>query len=221
MGTGGVDMNYRTFDIEHWERKEHYEYYTKQLKVSYSITNPVDVTGLLSWCHKTEHKFYPMLIYHVTRVVNHLEFLRMFRKEDGTLCVWDELSPNYTIFHKDDHTFSDCWTEYEEDMDAFYEKITKDMDVYGRKKGVKVKEGQPGNFYCISAVPWIGYTGYATNNMSGEPNFFPIITAGKYEGNDGKVKMPVTLTIAHAVCDGYHAGVFFETLQKELDKYKI
>ena len=29
--------------------------------------------------------------------------------------------------------------------------------------------------------------------------------------------MPINLTIAHAVCDGYHAGLFFEKLQDEMN----
>lgn len=28
---------------------------------------------------------------------------------------------------------------------------------------------------------------------------------------------PVNLNVIHAVCDGYHAGLFFETLQQEID----
>lgn len=40
---------------------------------------------------------------------------------------------------------------------------------------------------------------------------------GKYERAGEHVLLPVNLNVIHAVCDGYHAGLFFETLQQEID----
>ena len=34
---------YKKINMETWARREHYEYYTKQLKVEYNITANVDV----------------------------------------------------------------------------------------------------------------------------------------------------------------------------------
>ena len=50
--------------------------------------------------------------------------------------------------------------------------------------------------------------------------FFPIITMGKYEKNGDRIDMPVNITIAHAVADGYHIGLFFEYLQNEINALK-
>lgn len=30
--------------------------------------------------------------------------------------------------------------------------------------------------------------------------------------------MPVNVTLAHAVCDGYHVGLFFQRLQQAIDE---
>ena len=43
---------------------------------------------------------------------------------------------------------------------------------------------------------------------------------GRYEKCGDKVNMPVNITIAHAVADGYHAGLFFRYLQEELDSLR-
>ena len=83
------------------------------------------------------------------------------------------------------------------------------------KRGIKVKEGQPANFYCVSCTPWTAFTAVSSRVVNGGAAFFPIITAGKY---DEKNQMPVNITIAHAVADGYHIGLFFEYLQKEISK---
>ena len=210
---------YRKIDMEHWPRREHYEYYTQRLKIEYNITARVRVDHFLDFCHRNGYRFYPALICAVTNVMNRLESFRMFRNGAGELCVWDHVVPNYTIFHEDDKTFSDCWSQSSDRFEEFYETITGDMERYGNKKGIKVHDGQPANFYCISCDPWTDFTGFASRRTDGDPQFFPIVTIGKYGEENGRTTMSVSLMIAHAVCDGYHAGVFFTELQKELDGF--
>lgn len=183
------------------------------------MTVPINVKKLLDFCHASGHKFYPSLIYLVTKVLNGMENFRMFKNADGDLCVWDQVVPNYTIFHEDDKTFSDCWTEYSEDFETFYREITKDMEEAQKKKGIKAKAGQPANFYCISCVPWAAFTAFGSRTVnSAEPAYFPIITMGKYEKSGEQVLMPVNMMVAHAVADGYHAGMFFQKLQEAVDQ---
>lgn len=210
---------YKKVDMEQWSRRQHYRYYTEKLKIGYSVTTFLDITRILSYCHEKKVKFYPTIIYCVTKVLNEIENFRMFRNAQGELCIWDYIIPSYTIFHKDDKTFSDCWTEYSKGYGSFYRMITEDMDYYKDKKGIKVKPEQPANFYCISCVPWFSFTGYNSYVAEGEPQFFPIITIGKYEKSGNTVTMPLNLSIAHAVADGYHTGLFFEKLQKELKEF--
>ena len=209
--------HYRKVDLDTWPRRDHYAYYTQKLKVEYNITARVQVDHFLDFCHRNGYRFYPALICVVTRVLNSIENFRMFRNSQGELCVWDNVVPNYTFFHKDDLTFSDCWSEYSEDFDTFYRNITRDMERFKDVKGIKARNDQPANFYCISCEPWTDFTAYSARVTTGDPQFFPIITMGKYVTENGATTMPVNLMIAHAVSDGYHAGLFFNTLQKELD----
>lgn len=212
--------NYTKVDLANWPRREHYAYYTESLKIQYNLTSEVQVDKLLDFCHKNEYKFYPVLIYAVTKVINSIENLRMFKNADGELCIWDSVLPNYTFFHDDDKTFSDCWCEYSEDFDECYKILTDNMEKYKDVKGIKARPDQPGNFYCISCVPWLNFTCFTSRVTNGEPQFFPIVTVGKYEEKDGKIMMPVNFMIAHAVCDGYHAALFFERLQKEINSFE-
>ena len=60
----------KKIDMDTWARREHYEYYTKQLKVEYNITANVDVKNVLDFCHSKGYKFYPAIIYLVTNKLN-------------------------------------------------------------------------------------------------------------------------------------------------------
>lgn len=210
---------YKKIDFENWERKDHYLYYTEKLKIGYSMTVSLDVTSLVSTCRKKGLKFYPVFVYCTACVINSLDFMRMFKDNDGMPCVWNKTVPNYTIFHDDDKTFSDMWTDFDFDFDTFYKNMTDDMEKYKDVKGIKAKPNQPPNFFCISCVPWVSFTGYNAYTAGSAPSFFPIITYGKYTEENGRLKMPFNLIIAHAVCDGYHTSKFFNDLQKTIDAF--
>ena len=200
---------FKKVDMESWPRREHYRYYTEALKVEFNMTAPVDVQNLLRFCHAHGCKFYAAAIYCVTKALGRIENFRMFKNADGELCVWDKIVPNFTFFHPDDCTFSDCWTDFSEDFPTFYNAITADMQTYKDVKGIKTKPNQPANFYCVSCTPWTAFTGCGSRVADGQPAYFPIVVMGRYEKCGGKVNMPVNITIAHAVADGYHAGLFF------------
>ena len=106
---------YRKIYQSTWSRQDHYKYYTEKLKVNYSMTARLDVTRLRAECDRFGVHFYAAFIWCTSNVVNRLPFMKMMTDEEGNPGVWDVVHPNYTIFHKEDHTFSDCWSEYDAD----------------------------------------------------------------------------------------------------------
>lgn len=211
----------RLIDQERWERKKHYEYYTDMLPCGYCVTVRLDVTNLYRQVKDAGYKFYPAFIYCVSKAVNGMKEFRMGRNSQGEPGIWDEVHPNYTIFHEDDHTFSDVWSYYDEDFEKCYHNITEDMEKYKDCKGPKVKGDQPANFYCISCVPWMDFIGYSTWVPGGTPNLFPIITFGKYAEEEGRKVLSASLTISHAAADGYHTSMLFQKIQKILDEINV
>ena len=48
---------YKKIDLENWCRKEHYLYYTNSLNVEVNMTANIDVSELLTFCHKNSLNF--------------------------------------------------------------------------------------------------------------------------------------------------------------------
>lgn len=211
-----MNCNRLPVDREHWERREHFTYYTESLNVSYSLTVELDVTKLLAGLRARGLRLYPALVWCASRAVNRNPAFRMCRDEAGELCQWEVCHPNYTVFHEDDHTFSDMWSEYDDNFAVFYDRMTADQAAYGENKGPKARPGQPPNFFCVSCIPWMSFTGYSTSNARGAA-WFPILLFGKYFERDGKTLIPVSVSISHAVADGWHTCELFRTMQEEMD----
>ena len=141
-------------DPEKWERQKHFEYYMQMIPCGYTVTVRLDVENLYQQVKKCGLKFYPAFIYCTGKVVNEKREFKMGVDQEGRPGYFDVMHPNFTIFHKDDHTFSDIWSYYDDDFQTCYQNIINDMETYKDVKGPKGKEGQPPNFFCISCG-WI------------------------------------------------------------------
>lgn len=64
-------------------------------------------------------------------------------------------------------------------------------------------------------LPWIQFTNYSPIPYA-PMNYFPVLQAGKYYDKDGKKMMPLSITVHHAVANGYHVGLFLEKFQNAM-----
>ncbi|CEG55743.1 type A chloramphenicol O-acetyltransferase [Legionella fallonii] len=205
---------FNVINLDTWPRKPYFDHYSQQVKCTYSLTIHIDIGKLLSLCKKESIKLYPVMIYLITTAINQQEELRIDYSEQGELGIWNFRSPCYTLFHDDDKTFSNLWTPYNKDFSAFYLNYLTDMETYGATKAFTPKEGEPGNTFPISCVPWLDFTAFNLNIYDDARYLAPIITIGKYTQQADKVVLPIAAQLHHAVCDGYHAGMLFELIKK-------
>lgn len=215
-------MAFHKIDMDNWERREHYYYYRDFIKTRYNLCGEIDITGLLSQIREKRLHFYLVFLYVVIHTVNEIRELRMCLDEDGALGYWDVCHPSYTIFHKDDLTFSDIWTEYSPDFQTFYERASQDMETFKDVKGIKAKPDTPPNFCPISCIPWISFTGFGSDTYAESNMLYPVILLGKYHENEkGQILLPLSIAVNHMVADGYHTCLFFQKIQEFSSSLKL
>ncbi|MDH6458738.1 chloramphenicol O-acetyltransferase type A [Fusobacterium sp. PH5-7] len=205
---------FHKIDMETWERKEYYHYYINFIKSKYNLNVDMDITKLLKLVKEKKLKFYPTIIYAVMRGINKNREFRMSYDKEGNLGYWDYCNPSYTIFHEDDKTFSDIWSEYSEDFSIFYSNVINDMEKYKDVKGIKGKPRRGDNFFPVSSIPWLSFTGYSNDTYSESNMLFPVTVFGKYYERDGKILLPFSVFATHAVADGYHTCKLINDIQE-------
>lgn len=199
-------------DRETWSRTPYYDYYRTQLKTKYTISIKIDITVLLATYKAKGYKFFPTFLYVIMRALNNSEALRTCIHQ-GQLGVWNFFSPQFTLFHDDDKTFSDLWSDYYSDFPSFHQAITQDIEQYKNVKGIKVKSGLPANFVPISCVPWISFESISQDTSDDTDFLKPIIRFGKYYQEQERVLIPLSVYVNHAIADGYHTAAFLNDIQ--------
>ena len=115
------DASFHLLDRAAWPRSEHFDYYIRTVKCRYDLTAHLAVTALRERGKALGLRFYPLLLYITARAINANREFRMGFNEHGAPGYWDFINPSYTIFHDDDKTFSDVWSEYDESFPVFYQ----------------------------------------------------------------------------------------------------
>ncbi len=208
----------KRIDINTWKRRDYFYYFTKIMPTNFSMTVDIDVTNTYEYVKNNNYKFFPTYLYLGTQAVIEEENFKLGFNNDE-LVRYELLHPSYSIFHKDDHSISNMWTIYDNSFIEFYKNYENDMLNYADKKGAIVKkEEPPKNTLMIGTIPWVSFNSYTPTILKESKQLTPIIQSGKFKKSDGKVLMPVSITINHAVGDGYHVSRLFNNLQEKFNK---
>jgi chloramphenicol O-acetyltransferase type A len=116
---------------------------------------------------------------------------------DGSYCYC-------TLYHDRDWAEYFPYAEAERRRCVEHPSIDEDEDVAG--------------LYFITCLPWLHYTAL-TQPTGGGDESNPRITWGKYEPDArGRLMLPVTALVHHALADGLHLGQFYANLDRIMDE---
>lgn len=213
-------MNYRVIDIEDYYRKGVYRHFTEDCKCSVSMTGRLDVTELVRFSRETKTKFYINFLYLLTKVLNSRDDYRMgYLWQSSELICYDVINPTQYVFHEDTETCTPAYTSYDPDYKTFYANALADLE-----KGKETREygldaeGHP-NWFDASYISWLSYDSLNIELPDGYPYFLPIINWGRYREEDGRLMMPLTVRLNHAVADGYLVANVYRLLEKEIELF--
>lgn len=210
-------MEYIEFDIDSWQRKEHFKLYDADMNCSFSLTTKLDVTNLKGFIRRSNYAFYPTIIYLLSKLVNKYPEFR-FSKRNNKLILWDSVEPSFTIFHKETETFSSLWCKYSSDIKLFMDEYNNQMSLFKDDLCLAPQEEQAENVFYISSLPWLIFDSFNLNIADVSNNLAPIFTMGKYFDENNKILLPFAVQVHHSVCDGFHVGRFINELQKLCDE---
>ena len=209
-------INHIKIDLNSWDRGALFQFYMEKMRIIMSLTVDIDVAPLVQYAKREKLKFYPCMLWVVSKVLNaHGEF-RYGWDDEGNLIQWDFISPSYVDFHKEDESFLKLVTEYCGDLPEFHARFLADREKHWAARAFA--PNMPPNFYDVSCLPWVKYRHFDLHVFDEGKFLAPVITWGKYEAEEDKMIMPLTMNIHHAVADGFHLARFFNEVQDLIGK---
>ena len=213
-------MNYKVIDKETYYRKGVFRHFSEDCKCSTSMTARVDVTALATFSRKTGTKFYINFLYLLSKVLNSREDYRMgYIWQTDELICHDVVNPTQYIFHDDTETCTPVYSTYNEDYKTFYSSAFQDIEEAKKTREYLLDMENHPNWFDASFIPWLSYDSMNIELPDGFLFFAPIINWGKYREENGRLVMPVSVRMNHAIADGFLIANVFRLLEREIASF--
>ncbi len=209
-------MNYKVIDINDYYRKDIFRHFSDDCKCSFAVTARVDVTDLKAFSKRTETSFYLNFLYVLTKTLNSRDDYKMqyFWQTDELVC-FDKINPTQYVFHEDTETCTPVYTEYFEDYDKFYQGAAADVEMAKNTREYQLDNDHP-NWFDASYVSWLSYDSLNVELPDGYLYYLPIVNWGRYREENGRLMMPLTVRLNHAIADGYLVANVYRLVEKEI-----
>lgn len=201
-------------DMLNWERKNHFRYFMGLDYPHSSICANLDITHFYQMIKRDQKPFFASFLYATSRAANEIIEFR-YRIRNNAVVEHVRVSPSFTIMTSQE-VFSFCTAVYEKEFKLFLDKTTHLIE--SAKLSVNL-EDEPGrdDLLYITSIPWVSFTGITHPIHMHPVDSIPRISWGKYFDENGRLKIPLSVQVHHALVDGAHIGHYFEILQHMMD----
>jgi chloramphenicol O-acetyltransferase type A len=201
-------------DTEKWNRKDHYNYFKELDYPHFNICGNIDITKFYRYIKDNKSPFFISFLYVATKTANNIKEFR-FRIREDKIVEHEIVNPSFTIMTENE-VFSFCTSKFIDEFNDFKTNTSKKIE---ETKNNVIIEDEPGrdDLLYITSIPWISFTNITHPIQMNPVDSIPRIAWGKYFEENGKIKLPLSVQVHHALVDGVHVGQYFNTIQEILD----
>ncbi len=135
------------------------------------------------------------------------------------MICYNVIHPMQYVFHPDTETCTPVYSVYSEDYDQFYRNAAADLERAKRVRDGILHDPTHPNWFDASFLPWLSYDALHIELPDGFLYLAPIINWGKYREENGRLMMPMSVRLNHAIADGFTIAKVFELLQNETNRF--
>lgn len=206
----------KKIDMQHWERKEIYDFFKLYDIPRYQVTVDIDVSNLSKFTKKNNLSFYLSMMWIVMNEINQIDNFK-YRIENEEVMYYDEIHPSFTDMIENTDRFKIVNTLFHKDIDKFVQ-LAKAKSKSQKDKFINYDEEVRQDLVYITVFPWATYTHVTQATQMNPKDAIPRVMWGKYRVVNDKLIMPLTIEAHHSFVDGYHMGLLFNKIQENIEK---
>ena len=200
-------------DINTWERKENYEFFLGFQNPTISITSEVECAGAKARAKAAGESFFLHYLYAVLRAVNEIPEFRFRIDAEGRVVYFDHVDMLTPIKVKENGRFFTIRLPWNTDFQTFYTTAKANGNPYDMEK---VGGKDLLDVILLSATPDLYFTSLTCTQEHRHGSNYPLMNAGKAILKEGKLVMPIAMTIHHGFIDGHHLSLFYKKVEEFL-----
>lgn len=204
----------KVIDIDKWDRKNHFHFFKQMDYPHFNICANLDITEFHKFIKENENPFFISIMYAATKAANSIKEFRYRIKEDKVV-EYEIISPSFTIINSSE-VFGFCEGKYVEVFNDFKVNTSKRIEMAKDNVNLDDEPGKDDIIY-ITSIPWISFNSITHPIHMNPVDCIPRIAWGKYFEENGRIKLPLSVQVHHALVDGVHVGQYFTRLQEILD----
>jgi chloramphenicol O-acetyltransferase type A len=197
--------------FNHPHRQAHFNFFNSMNHPHFNICANVDLTEFIPFIKDNHIPFTPSIVYLISQTANQIREFR-WRIHNDKVIEHTVVHPSFSVYTEVADVFSFCEVDYEASFPVFVKNAQKRMEEMRKNPSFSDKDGRD-DYLFLSAIPWVSFTGFQHAMQSHPTDSVPRIVWGKYFEDNGRIKMPLSVQVHHAVVDGRHVGHFFQNFE--------
>lgn len=201
-------------DVTTWPRRRLFEFFRGYDHPYFNVCTRLDVTRLLAHLRRRPGPGVSLAYhYFALRAANEVEPFR-YRLRGGRVLVHEVVHGGTTVLLPDE-SFAFAYFRYAEDFGEFVGAARAAVEAV--RAGGDVFRPQSGDdMIHFTALPWVAFTSFAHARKSDPADSVPKVAFGKFAEEDGRVLLPISVEVHHALMDGLHVGRYLARLEEAL-----
>lgn len=206
----------KLIDIENWNRKEHFEFFSSFANPQLNIVTEVDCTTAYLEAKKNGHSFFASYLHKSMMAVNAVKEFR-YRIIDGKVYDLEVIDAGSTLA-RDDGTFAFALIPYSPQFLVFAKSLREAIEKVQKTSGLNASsEVNVHHLIRHTTLPWFTFTAIMHPTKLDRTDSVPKISFGKIQEREGRKFLPVSVEAHHGLIDGYHISLYLNEFQKNLN----
>ena len=205
-------------DVSKWNRKEHFELFSKMDSPYVGIVTDVDCTNAYRYCKTHKISFFATYLHDSMKAINQVSAFKYRIEEDGVY-LYDTLDAGTTI-GRPDGTFGFAFMKYDADFEIFNQRLQEQIAMVNSQDGLCVRnEDLTLGLVRHSTFPWSKFSGLIQPTNFNYLESIPRIIFGKAFEENGQMRLPLSIEGNHGLIDGFHIAQYLTHFEAALSTH--
>lgn len=203
----------KKIDLNSWNRKQHYHHFNALSNPYFAVTIPIDMSIAYKRAKDHNYSFFAVYLHACMKAINQTENFK-YRIIDNEVFELEVIHTSATML-REDKTFGFSYILFTNDFEQFNINIKNEKERIENSSELYPAVYDLNCIHC-SALPWFSFSSQK-EPFSGLKESIPKFGFSKTYNEGSKLIMNVSISVNHALVDGYHVAQFADKFQQYLN----